>query len=78
MQILSYLLAHFNDGRRKNFFCVAVNLLELSDLREAKAQICANDALPALSLKEQCLYVVGILQKLAVQRNIELKLRKKK
>lgn len=78
MQILSYLLAHFNDGRRKNFFCVAVNLLELSDLREAKAQICANDALPALPLKEQCLYVVGILQKLAVQRNIELKLRKKK
>ena len=27
--MLNHLLANFNDGRRKNFFCVAVNLLEL-------------------------------------------------
>ena len=26
-QILSYLLSNYNDGRRKSFFCVAVNLL---------------------------------------------------
>ncbi|MFN1908018.1 hypothetical protein ACK2FV_00010 [Clostridioides difficile] len=25
-QILSYLLSNYNDGRRKTFFCVAVNL----------------------------------------------------
>lgn len=78
MQILSYLLSHFNDGRRKNFFCVAVNLLELSELREAMEQIRANDKLSALPLKEQCLFVVEILQKIAVKRNIELKLMKKK
>ena len=29
MQILSHLLANYNDGRRKNFFCVTVNLLEI-------------------------------------------------
>ena len=78
MQILSYLLSHFNDGRRKNFFCVAVNLLELSELKEAMEQIRTNDELPALPLKEQCLFVVEILQKLAAKRNIELKLMKKK
>ena len=39
MQILSHLLANYNDGRRKNFFCVAVNLLELSELQEAMKQI---------------------------------------
>lgn len=32
--ILSYLLEHFNDGKSKNFFCLAVNLLDLEDLRE--------------------------------------------
>lgn len=78
MQILSYLLSYFNDGRRKNFFCVAVNLLELSELKEAMEQIRTNDELPALPLKEQCLFVVEILQKLAAKRNIELKLIKKK
>ncbi len=78
MRILSYLLSHFNDGRRKNFFCVAVNLLELSELRAAEKQIRAHDELPSLPLKEQCLYVVEILQGLAAKRNIELKLMKKK
>ncbi len=78
MQILSHLLSHFNDGRRKNFFCTAVNLLELSELREAMEQIRTDDKLPALPLKEQCLFVVEILQKLAAKRKIELKLMKKK
>ena len=41
-QILSYLLSSYNDGRRKNFFCVAVNLLELYELREAISQIKTN------------------------------------
>lgn len=36
-QILSYLLSNYNDGRRKNFFCVAVNLLELSEIQEASS-----------------------------------------
>lgn len=34
VQILNQLLEHYNDGRRKTFFCLAVNLLELSELRE--------------------------------------------
>ena len=74
MQILSHLLANYNDGRRKNFFCVAVNLLELSELQEAMKQIQQNDE---LSVKEQCSYIVDILQKIADRRNIELKLVKK-
>lgn len=76
-QILSYLLANYNDGRRKNFFCVAVNLLELSELREAVKQIQQNEELPDLSIKEQCIYIVDVLQKIAERRNIKLKLIKK-
>ena len=78
IQILSRLLSDYNDGRRKNFFCVAVNLLELSELKEAMEQIQANDELSSLPLKEQCSFVVEVFQKLAAKRNIDLKLIKKK
>jgi len=78
MQILSQLLSNFNDGRRKNFFCVAVNLLELSELHDAMKQIQSNDQLSLLPVKEQCLYVVNVINKIAERRNIQLKLVKKK
>lgn len=78
IQILSHLLSNYNDGRRKNFFCVAVNLLELSELQEAMEQIEANNELPSLPFKEQCAFVAEAFQKLAATRNIELKLIKKK
>ena len=77
-QILSCLLSNYNDGRRKTFFCVAVNLLELSELQEAIKQIQANDELSSRSFKAQCLYVVEVFQKIAEKRNIKLKLIKKK
>ena len=77
-QILSYFLSNYNDGRRKNFFCVAVNLLELSELQEAINRLQANDELSLLPYKEQCAYVAQMLQKIADRRNIELKLIKKK
>lgn len=78
MQILSYLLSNFNDGRRKNFFCVAVNLLELSELHDVMEQIQSNDKLSLLPIKEQCLYVTNELKKIADKRNIQLKLVRKK
>lgn len=77
VQILSYLLSNYNDGRRKNFFCVAVNLLELSEIQEAIKQIQSNDELFSLPVKAQSLYVAGVFQKIADRRNIKLKLMKK-
>ncbi len=76
-QILSYLLSNYNDGRRKNFFCVAVNLLDLSEIKEAIEQIQSNDELPSLPLKEQSLYAAEVFQKIADRRNIKLKFMKK-
>ena len=78
IKILSWLLSNYNDGRRKNFFCVAVNLLELSEIQEAIRQIHSNDELPSLLSKAQSLYVVEVFQKIADRRNIKLKLIKKK
>lgn len=77
-QILSYLLSHYNDGRRKNFYCLAVNLLELSELREAVKQIQSREELSSLPLKEQCSYAAEVFQKIADRREIRLKLNKKK
>lgn len=78
IQILSHLLSNYNDGRRKNFFYVAVNLLELSELREAMKQIQSNDELSLLSFKAQCSYVAEVFQKIADRRNLKLQLIKKK
>lgn len=78
IQILSHLLSHYNDGRRKNFFCVAVNLLELSELREAMEQIRSNNELASLSFKEQCSYVAGVFQKIADRKELKLQLIRKK
>ena len=73
-QILNQLLEHYNDGRRKTFFCLAVNLLELSELREAMEQLYTAGELP---MKEKSRYAAEVLQTIAGRRNVELKLRKK-
>lgn len=78
MQILDYLLSNYNDGRRKTFFCVAVNLLELSEIQEAVKQIEENSELAALSVKERSLYVVNVFQGIADKRGLSLKLNRKK
>ena len=67
-QILSFLLSNYNDGRRKNFFCVAVNLLELSELQEVIKQLQSDKELLSFPIKEQSLYVVEKLQNIADKR----------
>ena len=76
MQILARLLADYNDGRRKNFYCVAVNLLELSDIQEAMNRIESNDRVFA-SAKERCAYAAEVFQEIADRKKIKLKLIKK-
>ncbi len=56
---------------------VAVNLLELSEIKEALYQLKSNDVLAVLPRKEQCSYVTGVFQKIAEKSVIELKLIKK-
>lgn len=78
VQILARLLSNYNDGRRKTLFCVAVNLLELSDLREVMEKVSSSADLPTLPFKEQCASVVALLQEAAGRKNIKLKLIRKK
>lgn len=76
-EILTYLLEHFNDGRRKSFFCVTINLLELSELQAVLKDIASEPRLFELPPKERASLVVQKFQKLAAQKNLELKLRRK-
>ena len=77
VEILQFLLAHFNDGRRKSFFCAAVNLLELSELREVTRRLREIHAMNDIPQKESSACAVKVLQEAAVRQNIVLKLRRK-
>ena len=74
VRILNLLLAHYNDGRRKTFFCLAANLLPLSALQTAVSQLQGSED---LDLKERSAQAVCLLQSSANAHGILLKLRKK-
>lgn len=74
--ILEGLLAAYDDGRRKGFFCLAVNLLDLQDVREVMGQI-ANETQPHQSTKEKAAIAAQLFTDMAGRRNLTLKLRKK-
>lgn len=73
--ILDKLLANYNDGRRKTFYCAAVYLLPLEDLKNVVAKL-ENQS--GCSVKERAVAAVKLLQGAADGRCICLKLNKKK
>lgn len=76
-EMLMYLLKDYNDGRKKNFFCVAINLLNINDImlviEELKTETQSND----LTLKEKSAIATRLFQSIADRRNITLNLYKK-
>jgi len=75
IQILERLLEHYDDGRRKSFFCTAVNLLELEDVRVVMAQI-AEEIEADAPLKEKAKGAARLFEEMAGLREVSLKLRK--
>ncbi|HBN84498.1 MAG TPA: hypothetical protein DDZ89_11700 [Clostridiales bacterium] len=76
-EILEKILSEYNDGRRKTFYCVAINLLTLGDIEEVMKQIEENTSFNNLSIKEKAAYIVTHFQRIADKSDVELKLRKK-
>lgn len=74
--ILEDLLENNNDGRRKSFFCVALNLLELPDIKDVLRQIAAETK-PGHSAKEKAAIAARLFQAMADQRGVSLALRQK-
>ena len=77
VKLLNILLSKYNSGREKTLYCLAVNLLEVSEVESVleKATTYINSA--ETSLKEKAIYVSRLLREAAEKRNVELKLRKK-
>lgn len=76
VEILENLLANYDDGRRKNFYCIAVNLLDLKDIMFVLKQM-EDEIKPDDTKKQKAVIAVQHFQSIADNRNIELKLRKK-
>ena len=75
--ILRTLMANYTDGRRKSFFCTAVNLLALADIKKVMRQV-DKAVKPGNTLKENAAIVVGLFQAMAEKRDIVIKLIKKR
>lgn len=73
--ILDKLLASYNDGRCKTFYCAAVYLLPLEDLQNVMETLAGQSE---CSVKERATAAVKLLQEAADGRGICLKLNKKK
>jgi hypothetical protein len=58
--------------------CVAINLLDLQEIKQIVLLIENTPDLESFAPKEKATYVAGLFQNVAKQKNIELKLRKKK
>lgn len=76
VSILELLLNNYNDGKRKNFYCLAVNLLSLEDLRlimeEIQNKINKLDEQSAEKIK----LIIKLFEDLAAKKEIKLELRK--
>ena len=77
VEIINALQERYNDGRRKTFYCQAVNLLESNDVVAVMERIRATIN-PTDSLKERATIAVMLFQKMADKRDITLKLHRKK
>lgn len=76
VSVLDNLLEHYNDGRRKNFYCIAVNLLDLQDVKQVMKQIEVETKTDE-PIKVKAATAVHLFQSMADKRNVLLKLRKK-
>lgn len=77
IHILEYLISRYNDGRRKNYYCIAVNLLKLADIREITAEIRNKIDKSDIEFKDKIELIVSLFEKKAKEENINLSLRKK-
>lgn len=76
INILEFLISNYNDGRRKNFYCISVNLLKLADLRDVIKEIEDNIIKQEIPMKNKIEQVILSLESKADKEGIKLGLRK--
>ncbi|MCO5387512.1 DUF3795 domain-containing protein [Desulfosporosinus sp.] len=73
---LAELIANYNSGRSKGFYCLAVNLLPISAVDSLMEKIRNNERISEVNIKEKAQEVTGLIKAEASALNIELVLRK--
>jgi hypothetical protein len=76
IEILEYLINNYNDGRSKNFYCVAVNLMEPDLLRDVMKKIREEIGISDAPAKDKIREIRTLLEARAADAGLELKLRK--
>ena len=71
--LLRRLLVNYDDGTRDVFFCLAANMLEVSDLQAAVEQ--ADVAAAGLDIGARADLAEGILRRIAAEHDVPLELR---
>ena len=73
-RLLSAMLAEFDDGRSKSFFCVVATVMDVGEITHAIAQ--AEDESAGRDVKEKSKALHALFDKIAEERGYHLKLRK--
>jgi hypothetical protein len=74
--ILSELLRNYNDGRMKNYYCIAVNLLPIIELEEIMKKARETGRRENIEEKERVKMVKDIFTDFANKLKIDIRLRK--
>ena len=74
-QLLRKMLQEYNEGRSKNYYCIAAEVLEIDELKESLDR--AKKESEGLKIKEKSKLLHSILDEIAAEKNYLLKLRKK-
>jgi Protein of unknown function (DUF3795) len=72
--ILKEMLANFNEGRSKSYYCIAVTVLDIGELEQALDE--ARKAAVGQDMKGRARALYAALDAIAVRRNYNLKLRR--
>lgn len=75
-EILEDLILNYNDGKSKGFYCLAVNLLPLSELKGIIAAINDNTDIEDIDKRAKSKRITDMMKTMASDMQIELKLRK--
>ena len=78
--LLEDLLANYNDGRSRSFYCIAVALMPHAPIKEAVGKVkaaMASSKLDISDIKAKTKVLKSLIQDSASKSNLNLKLRKK-
>ena len=73
-RLLREMLKGFNEGRSKNYYCLAATFLEIKELRDTLNE--ARTQSRGLEIKEKSKILHAVLHRTAERKNHSLKLRK--